>query len=203
MNTQYRFSFATGALLAVLGVFGAAHVAAQPVVGTPNRSVQAVPPAQGATVWGTQDNCVYQFQNGVWYRQDICRVMQGRSVYSTYRPSTGQWLAYDDESEPGWIKAKMLTDAHALLIAFPTAGGRSVMVLVNNQWLDLATWQQRANQAPRGSGSRAGDGILTYEIERQQRVARERREAEARKAEEEAYYEKKRQDKYLRRQAEH
>jgi hypothetical protein len=195
MNTQGRISFAAGACLTVLCVFGAAHVAAQPIVGTPNRSVQGVPPAQGASVWGPQDNCVYQFRNGVWYRQDICRVMHGRSIYSTYRPSTGQWLAYYDESQPGWVKSRMLNDANALLIAFPTNGGR-VMALVNNQWVDLATWQQSASQAPQNSGNRAADGIAILEIGRQQRAAQERRAAEARKAEEEAYYEKKRLDKY-------
>lgn len=139
MKANSLFSFTTIALLAVLSLCAASPASAQRRgVAAPNRSVQAVPPAEGTTAWGPQDNCLYKFQHGTWYRQDICRIMQGRSVYVTYSLSTGQRLGYYDESEAGWIKGRSLTTPNAQLLAFPTVAGRSIMVLINDQWVDFA-----------------------------------------------------------------
>jgi hypothetical protein len=83
-------------------------------------------------------------------KQDLCRVMRGRGVYDTYRPSTKQWLARNDESQPGWTTSRSLTDPNAMLFRYPTNGRGNLEVLVNNQWIDAAAWvRQQAAAAPR------------------------------------------------------
>ena len=161
MQANSLFSFTTIALLAVLGLCAPSPASAQRRGGAaPNRSVQAVPPAEGSTVWGPQDNCLYTFQNGRWYRQDTCRIMQAPSAYVTYNVRTGQRLAYYDESEAGWVKSKSLTTPNALLFALPTVAGRNIMVHINNQWVDYAqliasaSSQQGGGNVPISCGSR-------------------------------------------------
>ena len=114
MRIRYRYSLAIGMLLATLSLSTVSPASAQPVP-APNRSVQAVPPAQGAIVWGPQDNCAYQFQNGSWYRQDICRVMQGPLAYVTYRPSTGQRLAM--------LKGAVMSTSSTSRVGTPSTSG--------------------------------------------------------------------------------
>lgn len=197
MTVKYRSALATAALAAAIVTGGAFQASAQRVSGTPNRSVYAMPPAEGAVAWGPQDNCSYVFQNGQWYRQDICRRMQGPSVYVTYRLSSGQQLGYFDESEPGWVKARDLTAANSYLFALPTVAGRNIQVMINNQWVDLTRLQQLAagQSAPSGSRSAVESQILTNEMLRQARLAQERREAEAREAEDRAHWDEKYQQK--------
>jgi hypothetical protein len=69
-----RSMFATVTMVMVIGGFVARPASAQ-YGAAPNRSVQAVPPAQGSLAWG-QDNCLYRFQGGRWYSMNQCRQPQ-------------------------------------------------------------------------------------------------------------------------------
>jgi hypothetical protein len=75
--------------------------------------------------------------------------MLGRAVYQTYRPSSKTWLFQYDETEPGWMMSRSLTDPNAPWIKVRTNGVGGVLVRINNQWVDSASLrQQQAAAAP-------------------------------------------------------
>jgi len=66
-----RSVFATVTVMAALSASAASSASAQSG-GAASRRVQAVPPAEGAFVWG-RDQCLYRYQGGVWRSQNVCR----------------------------------------------------------------------------------------------------------------------------------
>jgi hypothetical protein len=76
-------------------------------------------------------------------------VMRGRAVYQTYRPSSKTWLWLYDETEPGWVMSRSLTDLNALWLKVRTNGVGGVLMRINNQWVDSASLgQQQPAAAP-------------------------------------------------------
>ena len=144
-HTDDRSLVASVTVLAMIATLWAAEVTAQPRGGSVPRTQAA---AEGASGWKA-DNCWYVFQGGRWRSQDLCRVMRGPAVYDTYRPSTKTWLARIDESDPGWTMTKALNNPNAMWFKYRTVGGRNLLILVNNQWVDAAGWiAQQPKTAP-------------------------------------------------------